>query len=502
MNINVRQNAKRNILFGLINRSVLLLLPFLTKSTINQCLGSDYLGLNSLFSSILQVLLLSEMGLSSALVYHMYKPIAENDTKSMNALLNLYRKAYFVIGLIILVAGLAVTPFLPYLIKGSYPEDVNLALVYVIQVVNTSISYFLFGYRQSLLSAYQREDVNSIINLIVQSSLQITQIVLLYTTESYIFYILCMPIATVMNNIWIWVATRRMFPDLKSRGRVSKDTLSDIKKLVAGTFIQKACATTRNSLDSICISSFMGLTLTGIYNNYFSVMSGVTVLLAITGSSLSGGIGNHVATKSVDDNYGELKRLDFLYMGLSGWMTVCLLCLFQPFMHFWMGEEMMLPLPAVILFCLYFYVLKIGDMRSLYSTANGLWWKMRHRAIVETLCNVLLNVALGMKFGVCGIISATIISLLFCNLLWGASILFSSYFGKRRLGDYFVYHLKYFVFTAAVCFAAYFLCSFISMDILIVELLVKGIVCTLLYALCFLLTYGHSRIFREAVEML
>lgn len=502
MNINVRENAKRNILFGLINKSVLLLLPFLTKSAINQCLGADYLGLNSLFSSILQVLLLSEMGLSSALVYHMYKPIAENDCDSINALLNLYRKAYFVIGFVILVLGLAVTPFLPNLIRGDCPEDVNLALVYVIQVVNTSISYFLFGYRQSLLSAYQRQDVNSIINLVVQSGLNIAQIILLYSTESYIFYVLCMPLSTVLNNIWIWIATRRMFPDLKCRGHVPEDTLSDIKKLVAGTFIQKACATTRNSLDSICISSFMGLTLTGIYNNYYSVMRGLTVILAITGSSLSGGIGNHVATRSVDDNYSELKRLDFLYMGLSGWMTVCLLCLFQPFMHLWMGEDMMLSSGVVILLCLYFYLLKVGDMKSLYSSANGLWWKMRHRAVVETVCNVILNVILGLKAGVYGIVAATIISLFFCNFLWGSSILFSSYFGKRKLRDYFVCHLKYFVFTMAVCCVSYFLCSLISIDILIVDIIIRGIVCTLLYALCFLLAYGHSRIFREAVELL
>ena len=163
--LEVRANAKRNMLFGIANKLILLLFPFAVKSIINSTLGMEYLGLNSLFSSILQVLLLSELGLGAALVYHMYKPIADNDQKKINALLNLYKKSYFFVGVFILTFGLVIIPFLPYLIKGNRPEDINIYIIYIIQLLNTCVSYFLFGYKQSLLAAYQREDVNSIINL-------------------------------------------------------------------------------------------------------------------------------------------------------------------------------------------------------------------------------------------------------------------------------------------------------------------------------------------------
>lgn len=158
MKIDVKKNAKRNIIFGLANKIVLLFFPFFIKAFINTYLGSEYLGLNSLFTSILSVLSLTELGISSALVYHMYKPIAEDDTKKICALLNFYRKTYLVIGIVTSFLGLLLMPLLPSLIKGECPVDINIYIIYLIQLLANCISYFMFGYKQSLLVAYQRED--------------------------------------------------------------------------------------------------------------------------------------------------------------------------------------------------------------------------------------------------------------------------------------------------------------------------------------------------------
>ena len=176
MKIEVAKNTKRNIIVGVLNKTVLVILPFVVRSVIVNVLGSQYLGLNSLFTSILSVLALSEMGFGVAMVYHMYKPIAEDDQETINALLNLYKKVYRIIGVCILVIGAVLIPFLPNLINGGHPEDVNLAVVYSVELVNTALTYFLFGYKQSLLIAYQRDDVKSLINLVTQIGLQGSQI--------------------------------------------------------------------------------------------------------------------------------------------------------------------------------------------------------------------------------------------------------------------------------------------------------------------------------------
>lgn len=502
MRFDVKRNAKRGIVVGAANKIILMILPFVVRAVINNRLGSEFLGLNSLFSSIIQVLTLSELGFSSALVFHMYQPIAENNQEKINALLSLYRKAYFVIGAVIMVVGLCTMPFLPLLIHGEYPQSVNIYIIYFLQLANTSISYFLFGYKQSLLVAYQREDVNSLINLIVQMALQLSQIALLLITNNYYLYVICIPFFTIVNNVWIGFITKKMFPFARPYGKLDNSVLFEIKKLVAGTFIQKACAVTRNSFDSICLSAFVGLSLTGIYNNYYSILSGVTLMLGIINVSLAGGIGNHVAIKSKEENFNELAKLDFLYMNISTLCTVLLLCLYQPFMELWMGKEMTLPFVSILLFCLYFYILKMGDMRSLYSAANGLWWKMRYRSLVETISNILLNVSLGKLFGVNGIIIATVISIFICNFLWSSSILFKEYFGKHLMKKYFIYHAKYALFMMAVCTVSVFFIRYINIGNCFLRFIMCGVIGFSVFIIAFLFVYGRSTVLNESINMI
>lgn len=502
MKLEVTKNTKRNIVVGVINKIVLVILPFAVRSVIVNVLGSQYLGLNSLFSSILSVLALSEMGFGVAMVYHMYKPIADDDQKTINALLNLYKKVYRVIGIAILVIGAVLIPFLPNLISGDYPKDINLAVVYSIELLNTALTYFLFGYKQSLLVAYQRDDIKSLANLFMQVGIQGSQIVLLFLTKNYYLFVLCMPVFTVLNNLWIGYITKKMYPNARCEGRLDKTIIGNIKKLVAGSFIQKACATTRNSLDSICVSVFLGLTKTAIYNNYFGILNAVRMVIYIAIDSLTGGIGNHVATRSSDENYKELKRTDFLYMLVSGWCTVALLCLFQPFMRIWMGDELMLPISSVILFALYFYTTKIGDIKSNYTTARGLWWRMKYRSIAETLVNLALNIILGLFFGINGIIIATAISLIVCNFFWGAAILFDDYFDKKKLLDYFLYHLKYFAITAVIGAAVYFACELVTVENIYLNMALRLMVCVALTTALYLAVYSRTKLFKESIKML
>ena len=496
MVIQAKKNTKRNVAIGILNKLVLLCLPFVLRSVIVNTIGIEYLGLNSLFSSVVQVLSLSELGLSSALVYHMYKPIAEDDQETLNALLNLYKRAYRIIGCITIVIGLIILPFLPKLIKGDYPSEISLYMLFLVYVINTSISYFLFGYKQSLLAAYQREDVNSLINLVIQFCMIVVQMILLIYTRNYLLYTVCLPVFTIINNLWIGMITKKMFPKANAEGTLESDTLKEIKKMIAGTFIQKACAITRNSLDSICISTFLGLAVTAIYNNYFVIFSGITTLMGVVETSLQGGIGNHVVVKSSEENFEELKKIDFIYMAISGVCTVCLLCLYQPFMELWMGKALMLPFGAVILMCIYFYVRKMGDMKYLYNNANGLWWELRWRSIVETIVNVILNIVLGKLLGVHGIILATIISLLLCSYIWGATVLFKEYFGMGYMYRYFAYHVKYLLVTAVICVIVFGTSMMVdSFFIKVPIVLVESVV-------IFYLVYFKTSVYKESVKMI
>ena len=504
MQINVIKNARRNIVFGAANRIVLLLIPFVERTMVQVILGAQYLGLGSLFQSVISVLSLAELGFSSAMVYNMYKPVAEGNFAKINALLNYYRKVYRIIGLVILLIGSSIIPWLPNLIKGDCPADISITKLYLIYLINTSLSYFLFAYLNSVLVVNQREDVRSVVNSGVKIGLAAAQIALLLITRNYYLFTIMLPVFTIVNNLWLARRVGKLFPQYKAAGQIDDNDRKSIKKLVAGTFVQQACAVTRNSLDSVCISAFLGLTLTAIYNNYYVILNGITMFVAIYTASFTGGIGNRVATQSVRQNFEEMKKLDFVYLWIGGFCTVCLLCLYQPFMTLWMGEEMLMPFSAVMLLCTYFYLLKLGDVRSLYSSANGLWWEQRYRAIGETLTNLVLNITLGKYFGVHGIILATIISLFLCNYIWSVGITFRLYFSKSRQKEYYLYQGRLTLVMVTAAALTYWACSLVETANLIGTLAIRAVLCLIIpnalyYALLHnteQFSYAKKKIFR------
>lgn len=477
MNLDVVYNAKRNMVFGAVNRIVAIICPFITRTTVQYILGEQYLGLNSLFSSILSVLSLTDLGFGTAIVYSMYQPVAENNTELVNSLLYFYKRTYAKIGLAVLGLGICLLPFLQNLITGSYPSDIDLRILYLIYLCNTVMSYFMFAYLSSLIVVYQRDDINSRTNMVTTLLFAGTQILLLVLFKNYLLFSLTMPVFTVANNLRIAYVVKKMFPQYHCEGNISKEMLNEMKRQVKGTFISKICSTTRNSFDSICASAFLGLSLTAIYNNYYYLISSVTGFMGIFITSLTGGIGNHVATRGKNENFEELKEIDFIYMWVSGWSTICILCLSQPFMQLWMGKRMMLDNGIVILMCIYFYLLKTGDMRSIYSNVNGLWWQHRWRSIVEAAANVFLNIFLARYFGIYGIVVATILTISFIQLIWGSCIVFQYYFGIEKIKIYFLYHIFYAVVTIFLSVLTYFVCSKVPYNGTFAGLMLRAIVC-------------------------
>ena len=175
MKIDRTKNAGRNIVFGCMLKIYQIVMPFIMRTLMIYYMGIQYLGLNSLFTSILQVLNLAELGVGSAMVYSMYKPIAVDDKKMICALMKLYRTYYRVIGIIIAFLGLCLVPFIPKLIKSDVPADINIYILYILNLSVTVLSYWLFAYKNCLLDAHQRTDVASKATL-VTNTLQLSLI--------------------------------------------------------------------------------------------------------------------------------------------------------------------------------------------------------------------------------------------------------------------------------------------------------------------------------------
>lgn len=495
------KNAIRNMICGIVNRVVLLVFPFILRTILIKVLGIEYAGLNGLFVSILEVLNLSELGLSSAIVYCMYKPIACGDNDSICALLKLFRKMYFVIGMVVLGIGIAIMPFLKYFIKDSYPADVNLYILYVIYLTNSCVSYFFMGYRSALLSAHQRLDITQNISTLVKGAMYIVQIIVLILYKNYYVYVIMLPIFTVIINLLTAYETRKVFPQYVCLGEVSQDIKNDLKEKLSGLMITKLCAVTRNSFDSIFISAFIGLTMSAIYSNYYFIMNALVSILGIVVTAVLAGVGNSIQTETVEQNYNDLKRFNFMYLWISGVCVVCLFCLYQPFMCLWIGEDYLLPLSSVALFCTYFFLLKMGDMQSVYYNAAGLWWYYRKCTIIEALLNLGLNFILGKLWGLNGIIAGTLISLFLVNFLYAERLVFKYYFKNGRTWEFYFLQIKYASVTALTCFIVYKICGWagLILDIKysIDTLVLRGIICFLATNLLFFFFYGRSKEFQS-----
>ena len=486
----------RNIIWGMLEKIVLLLLPFATRTILIKVLGAQYLGLGSLFGSILSVLSLSELGFGSAVVFSMYKPVAKGDTDTICALLNTFRKVYRIVGIIIVTAGLLIMPFIGRLIKGNPPENINIYILYAIYLLNTGISYFMFAYKAALFSAHQRNDLTSKRGMTINIISNVLQFALLLLFKNYYAYIIVLPIATIATNLTNAYLAKKLYPQYVCRGSISKHMLSDIKKRVAGLLSFKIYGVIFSSVDVIVISSFLGLVPLAIYNNYFYIQTTIIGFLNVFTVSITASVGNKMVTNSTEDNYNDLNKFSFMNAWLSCWCAICLLCLYQPFIKLWIGDDYLFPIDTMILMVFYFLLPRISCLTYTYREAAGLWWEDRFRPIIAAIANLLINLSLVNIIGMNGIIFSTIFCSVFINIPWGTYILFKNYF-KRSMWGYLSKIIFYLLTTCVVGAITYCICNLINYNN-IVSLIIKGIICIIVPNILFILFYHRVKEFDYA----
>ena len=492
------KKSLENIFFGLINRFVLMIFPFAVKTILIKKLGTEYLGLNNLFSSILQVLSLSELGVGTAMVYSMYKPMAENDNATLCALLNLYKKLYRIIGCVILTLGVLIMPFLDKLIKGSYPADINLYLLYLIYLANTVLSYFLFAYKKSLLEADQQNSIESRINTVASIGMYIGQIIALLTTSNYYVYSILLPLSTLFINIFRNIVVSQKYHDIICKGKMNADFIKDIYKKVGALVGHRIGTTVITSADSIVISAFLGLHVLAVYSNYYYILSSLIAVVTIFYTATTASIGNSLILADSQKNYTDFMTFTFLNNWLVGWFAICLICLYQPFMKLWMGEHLLFPFHMVVLMALYFYAWLSRRIGLTYKDAAGLWCEDFWKPYIGAVVNVVTNILLVNWIGIEGVVISTIIVMAFIYFPWETKVLFTKLF-PFDIKEYCIKYYGYAVVTIIVAACTYWLCSFITFEG-IGGLVCKGLLCVFIPNALFGVMYFRTAEFREALH--
>ena len=302
------KNSLRNIIFGTLAKILQILLPFIVRTIVIYKLGIEYAGINSLFVSIFNVLNLTELGIGAALNFLMYKPVAENDTETVNSIINIYNRWYRNIGLVICIIGLAITPFIEFFVQEQISDSLNLKLLYLIYFSVMLAPYFIAPYTAVVLSVHQREDLISkiaSITIIFQSILQIAAVMLM---NSYYLFSVAIAVASFFNSFVLYFCYHRRYPQYKCCGKMPEKLMHKLRTKVNALFMHKIGNTVLFSADNLIISRILGLTALGIYGNYYLIITSLSGFIDIIFNSIKASVGTSLVKNSSEKNFEDFKR--------------------------------------------------------------------------------------------------------------------------------------------------------------------------------------------------
>lgn len=472
------KSSAKNLVVALIGQAFGLIISFIARIIFVKFLSDEYLGLNGLFTNLLTMLSLVELGVGSALVYSLYKPLADGDNEKVKSLMDLYRKAYNIIGGVVLIIGILFIPFYRYLIS-EVPSISHLDFIYILFVLNTAISYF-YSYKRSLIICDQKRYIATIYRYVFYFLLNVFQIIVLFLTHNYILYLITQVVFTWLENICISIKADRMYPYLKDKNikKLDKKELNTISKNVRAMLFHKIGGVVVNSTDNILISKLVGLIAVGMYSNYYLITSALDTITAQFFNAITASVGNLGActnSKKVKETFNTTFFLNYLIYGV---ITVCLLILFNPFIEVWLGKKYLFDFGVVLVITICFYLKGIRKTCLTFKDALGLFWQDRYKPIIESIINLVASIILGIRYGVLGIFMGTIISTVTTSLWIEPYVLYKYYF-KENIIDYLYKFIKYTLVVVLTYLIVQKIVILISING-ILGLLIKGVVSLIL----------------------
>ena len=481
-------NSLRNIKTSLFLKLAALLINFVTRRIFIDTLSVAYLGLNGTFSNILSLLSLAELGVGSAITFSLYKPLAENDNELTLSILALYKKLYTIIGILVLIIGVSLTPFLPYLIK-DLPDLPNIELIYILFVLNSAISYF-FVYKQSLINADQKQYIIVKYNYISSMACALLQCVFLYLTHDFIVY-LCLAIGCgIVNNALLASKADRLYPFITSKDvkPLPASTKSEITRNVSAMMAHKLGSVVVNGTDNLLIAYFVGAISVGLYSNYLMITLGLTSVYAMIFNSITASVGNLNVSESKEYTMTVFKRIDFFVQWLSGFSAISIFVLSNHFIaSVWLKSGYTLDLSIVLVIALNFYVTLMRRGVLTFREAMGLYWYDRHKPIAESLINLAASIILAKSYGILGILLGTFISTV-TTCLWIEPCVLYKYGFASSVRPYFKGYLLNTAVTLIAGYATWRICGLLPSEGL-PAFLAKAAICAVLPNLAFLLVY-------------
>lgn len=493
-------NTRKNIVTGLINKVILLILAFVSRKIFIQFIGVEYLGINSLFSNVLTILSLADLGFGIAMSYSYYKPLAEKDERKLAALVQFYKKIYNIIAIIVGVIGILIIPFLKYII--NIDQHINyLYAYYLIALSNTVISY-LFVYKSNIISADQKSYLVNKLQLYVNVSKIVIQMICIIIFRNYMIYAILDAISTIINNLLISRTANNLYPYINNKNisSLTKDEKSTIYSNMKSVFLYKFSASIMGGTDSIIMSSIVGTTIVGFYSNYLTITSQIISFVQIIFSSFTASIGNLIIEKKSDKNYEVFQIMQMISFIMSGVITVCLISLTNDFIELWLGHEYNMGLfMAIAIATNTYFTISLQPIWS-YREASGLYNKTKYIMMITAIVNIILSIIMGKYLGAPGIILATVVSRIITYFWYEPYLVYKLYFKRKP----FVYYVN-FIVSIAIITLSYLLSekifSFVSVGSWL-GWIIHAIIVIIITLIIYLVRYAWTKEFQMCLKKL
>ena len=452
------ENFVKNSFIGIVVQLFALVLSFASRTIFIKLLSNDYLSINGLFSNILNMLSFVELGFGTALIYMLYKPVANNDVKKTQSIIKFYKKTYSIIGITMFLLGIMVIPFMKYIIKDPPNINENLNFIYILYLISTCSGYF-FAHKSAIINANQKNYIISIYNQLGKLIQTAAQIVFLLITKNYIIYLIIQIVMSLFSNILISIKANKMYPYLTEKNipDITKEEKKEVKNKVKSLVLYRIGPAILNGSDNLILSSCVGLASVGIYSNYYLITNYLYLFLNQITSSLETSIGNLNAGEDSVQKERVFYKILYLCFFIYGIISVLLMASINDFINIWLGKEYLFNDFIVFTIVLYIYVNGIHFPCYSYRTTAALFDKSKVMPILEVVLNIVISIDLAKYLGVAGVFLGTSLAKLLTFTWSDPKILYKYLFKNDNILKYFKKYIYYMFVTFITGISVWFL---------------------------------------------
>lgn len=497
---NRTKSSIKNTIGSIASNIVTILINFVVQAIFLKILGVEYSGINGLFSNILTMLGIVEMGLGNAIIFNLYKPIANNDKEKIKSLMQFYKKSYHIIAVIVSVIGVSLIPALPYIV-GTVKADINLNIVYLLFLFDTVAGYLL-SYKRSILYANQENYIVNIIHIGYLLIMNISQLIILYFTKNYYLYLGVKIIMRIVENLVITAVANKKYKYLKEKEiqELSKETKADIFKKIKAMFLHKIGGFVVNGSDNIIISSFLGVSAVGMYYNYYIIINAVYTLFTQLITSTTASVGNLLASND-EKKFEVFKKIRFLNFWTISFSGICILVIMNSFINVWIGSEYILPNVVLYVLVFNYYQKSMRNCYIAFKDAAGIYYEDRYVPILESIINIVTSIILLKIFGLVGVFLGTVFSGFVLHFYSYPKFVYKKIF-NRTYKQYMKETIGYIFTFIIVAFITYCLSNIFKFDNGYIEVIKNVIVAVIIPNIIFLILFKDTEEYKYYKELI